>query len=383
MIDLKRVDNKEDNTTNKTNVEEDDNNELAHYELIMDPTKKLSNFCWNLNDYYWYGAPANLEQHWPINPNLTIKEQPYITSGFFKNSTGSVVEYLWFSSSGYLVFVERDVPLFISLENGNTPGGTIRKLLCLKAKNNQHPYNRPVKKSQTQQVSSKPFKAHIIIAKDIKKAYQFYLDNFLEKPERSPNPLIFKNNIWSTWVKFKMNINQDNLIVFAKNISANGFTKYGSIFEIDDKWEEFYGSAKFDINRFPNAKLMMNEIKKLGNFKTSVWLTPFFNPDSQLDPEDLDLMVKDVNSIRPLRLKWWDGENATVLDPTNPRSRRWFIKRIKKLLNEYNIDTFKADAGEISWLKTPFRLFLHDAGIYFIFIFVPFYFNKSISSNRF
>lgn len=151
----------------------------------MNSTRQLSNFCWNLtfeqNHYdkrhYWYGAPANLEQHWPIDSNLTIKEQPYITSGFFKNSTGSLVEYVWFSSTGYLVFVERDVPLFISLENG---------ILCLKAKYNEYPYDGIPEKNMAL------FKAHIIITKDVKQAYLYYLDNFVERPERSPNPSIYK-----------------------------------------------------------------------------------------------------------------------------------------------------------------------------------------------
>ena len=61
-------------------------------------------------------------------------------------------------------------------------------------------------------------------------------------------------------------------------------------------------------------------------------------------------------------MNWWNGRNATLLDLTNPRARRWYSKRIRKLLNEYDIDTFKADAGEIHWIQTPFKLFQQDAG---------------------
>lgn len=206
----------------------------------------------------------------------------------------------------------------------------------------------------------------MIVSNNVKQAYLYYLDNFVEKPaERSPNPSIYHTNIWSTWVKFKRNINQQNLLEFAKNISSYGFNKYGSIFEIDDLWESNYGSWKFDKVRFPDAKQMINEIKKLG-FNTSVWLTPFFNPEvfeNELDLEERDYMVKELNSRITKKLNWWNGKNATVLDPTNPRARRWFIKRLRKLLNEYNLDTFKADAGEISWLKSPFKLFNQEADL--------------------
>ena len=73
-------------------------------------------------------------------------------------------------------------------------------------------------------------------------------------------------------------------------------------------------------------------------------------------------MVKERNSKNMLRLEWWQGKNATCIDFTNPKSRNWFAKRIKNLLNEYNIDTFKADAGEISWFVKPFKLYSKDAG---------------------
>lgn len=213
------------------NATAEEEEELAHYELFMNSTKYYSNFCWNLtygrsHGIHWYGAPANLQQHWPIDPKLEIRDQPYITSHFFKNSTGSLVEYVWFSSSGYLVFVERNVPLYISLESG---------ILCLSAKNNAHPYGNPYgaqPSKKAQQFERAPFKAHIIVSRNIKDAYLYYLDNFVERPQRSPNPAIYSSNIWSTWVKFKRDINQQNLLEYAKNISASGFTKYGSIFEV-------------------------------------------------------------------------------------------------------------------------------------------------------
>lgn len=84
-ISLKKVQKNNLTTT-------DEEEELVHYELVMNSTKYLSNFCWNLTyqkGVHWYGAPANLKQTWPIDPKLEISERPYITSGFFKNSTGN------------------------------------------------------------------------------------------------------------------------------------------------------------------------------------------------------------------------------------------------------------------------------------------------------
>lgn len=202
-----------------------ENDHLAHYELLINSTKYLSNVCWNLtvdsdSMTRWYGAPAALKQNWPIDPETIISEIPYITTGFGTLSpkkTGSVVEYLWFSSTGYLVFVERDVPLFIELKD---------KMLCLSAKNTGYPYNQIIKKSSPRP----PFKAHIIISENVKMAYLYYLNNFVKRPERTPDPSIYSTTIWSTWAKFKTNITQKKLMEFAKNITTSGLTKYGAIF---------------------------------------------------------------------------------------------------------------------------------------------------------
>lgn len=43
------------------------------------------------------------------------------------------------------------------------------------------------------------------------------------------------------------------------------------------------------------------------------------------------------------------GEDAAVIDFTNPAAVEWWVSRLK-LLQELGIDSFKFDAGETSWL---------------------------------
>lgn len=43
------------------------------------------------------------------------------------------------------------------------------------------------------------------------------------------------------------------------------------------------------------------------------------------------------------------GLNASVIDFTNPKAVSWWVARLK-LLQEKGIDSFKFDAGEVSWL---------------------------------
>jgi hypothetical protein len=49
-----------------------------------------------------------------------------------------------------------------------------------------------------------------------------------------PDEWIIRHPIWTTWAKYKQDINDDIVVDFAKDIADHGFT--GQI-EIDDRWE--------------------------------------------------------------------------------------------------------------------------------------------------
>ena len=50
---------------------------------------------------------------------------------------------------------------------------------------------------------------------------------------------LFKKPIWTTWARFKVNINQTVIIDFAKDILSNNYPI--SQLEIDDKWTTEHG----------------------------------------------------------------------------------------------------------------------------------------------
>ena len=53
---------------------------------------------------------------------------------------------------------------------------------------------------------------------------------------------MMKSPIWSTWVKFKRDINQDKIVSFAEEIISRGFS--ASVMGIDDKWSSKYGEIR-------------------------------------------------------------------------------------------------------------------------------------------
>lgn len=83
-----------------------------------------------------------------------------------------------------------------------------------------------------------------------------------------------KYPIWSTWARYKNDVNHDVVLKFADEINDNGFPN--SQLEIDDLWEVCYGSQTVDEDRFPNMKNTVNALKGKG-FRVTIWTHPFIN----------------------------------------------------------------------------------------------------------
>jgi alpha-glucosidase (family GH31 glycosyl hydrolase) len=77
-------------------------------------------------------------------------------------------------------------------------------------------------------------------------------------------------------------------------------------------------------------------------------MVPFVTPDSLAfrTLNKMDCLIKN-NKSKAKMVEWWDGFSA-VIDFTNPKAIEWFKQKADCLINTYNIDGFKIDAGEIS-----------------------------------
>lgn len=80
--------------------------------------------------------------------------------------------------------------------------------------------------------------------------------------------------IWSTWARYKRDVDHDTVLKFADEIKNYGFPN--SQLEIDDLWETCYGSQTIDRDRFPNMKGTVEKLKEKG-FRVTIWSHPFIN----------------------------------------------------------------------------------------------------------
>lgn len=288
--------------------------------------------CFSFGEDFWYGGPENSKQYWPFN-NMTFTDYSYVTK---EDEAQAVAEPYWVTSSGYYVFVDRSVPLFIDSNHRQSNG------LCLIAKQ-KDPYLPRDELSLSYKVC-----AH----KNAREAHENAIKNDLGHPTDTPDERMIQYPIWSTWVRYKANINEDTVRSFAKEIVSNGFNN--SQFEIDDKWETCYGSGEFDTTRFVNMSKLSSDLKDMG-FRVTLWNHPFVNYDCPMYKvlKEKGYLVESQNGC--ILSHWWDGFGG-VVDFSNNEAAQWYINDRLSLMKENNIDSVKLDAGESSWLPqvSPF-----------------------------
>lgn len=200
---------------------------------------------------------------------------------------------------------------------------------------------------------------------NLKGAFGFASKNYFPAAGKMPDALLFEQPQYNTWIELIYNQNQKDILAYAHAIIDNGFPP--GVLMIDDNWQEAYGKWRFHPERFPSPKSMMKELHELG-FKVMLWVCPFVSPDTDVFrsaskqglflkyPKNQTVAGSPVSYFGNVAMiGWWNGYSA-LLDFSNPNAQEWFKKELQYLVDEYEVDGFKLDAGDAvfypSWLKS-------------------------------
>ncbi len=190
---------------------------------------------------------------------------------------------------------------------------------------------------------------------NLRSAYAFVSGKFFPPNGRMPDPLMFTEPQYNTWIELTYNQQEDRILEYARNIIANGYPP--GVLMIDDTWQENYGTWEFAPRRFSDPKGMMQKLHAMG-FKVMLWVCPFVSADSEnfryLARNGMLLLQNQhgkhvdwtQNTQRQAAIiPWWNGHSA-LLDLTNPKTQQWFNDRLDYLVKEYGVDGYKLDAGD-------------------------------------
>uniref|UniRef100_A0A7G3AJ38 Putative maltase glucoamylase n=1 Tax=Lutzomyia longipalpis TaxID=7200 RepID=A0A7G3AJ38_LUTLO len=282
------------------------------------------------NTLRWYGGPQQKYQYWPVE-KLVLSNYSYVTK---EADSAAIAERYWVNSEGAFIYLSDRAPLFIDQNS------MMENHLCFVA-SLALPYNP--------RALTYDFEYSIGVASDPRKAHMEAVHRFLGKPSGVPDRLMAARPIWSTWARYKRDVDEYVVMEFAKEIIDNRFTN--SQFELDDDWEICYGALTFSTVKFPNIRKTVQDLKSMG-FRVTLWIHPFINKGcNPWYSEALanGYFVLDHNGKEDTQ--WWNSEQgeAAYIDFTNPEAANWYTSRLHKLLEDTGIDSFKFDAGESSW----------------------------------
>ncbi|KAK3771714.1 hypothetical protein RRG08_035770 [Elysia crispata] len=293
--------------------------------------------CYDMLHASWYGAFEDRYQFWPMN-EMNINSSPYIVGEVFSRvEYGDVLEPLFVSSLGMGIHADVDSPLYLAINRKSS-----KNTLCLTGRiGDDTPYFS----------YDKPWLRYDLCrAKDISVLWKEMAKKYLPMPEGTPSEELVKAPIWSTWARYKSYINQSKALDFAREILQNNLSI--SQLEIDDDWTPHYGDLTFDKNKFPEPANMVNELLSKG-IRTTMWMHPFVNKDADNYGilSKMGYFVKDYNdSSQPASVDWWRGNDSGIIDFTNPQAVNWYLQQMESLKTNYNVTSFKFDAGELTYL---------------------------------
>jgi alpha-glucosidase (family GH31 glycosyl hydrolase) len=177
---------------------------------------------------------------------------------------------------------------------------------------------------------------------NLKTGYLKAMEKEFPFKEGTPDPELFKNPIYNTWIELLFNQNEKDILKYADGILENHMPP--GVLMIDDGWAEYYGNWNFHSGKFPNPADMIQKLHDKG-FKVMVWICPFISADTVMFRDALakDILIKDRSGDAYI-LRWWNGFSA-VLDMSNPKAADWLKSQLDEL-TRMGVDGFKLDAGD-------------------------------------
>lgn len=172
-----------------------------------------------------------------------------------------------------------------------------------------------------------------------------------------PDPLLFTAPQYNTWIELIYNQNEKDIRAYAEAIVSNGYPT--GVLMIDDNWQRSYGDWRFRADRFQDPKGMIRHLHD-GGFKVMMWICPFVTADTEnfrylaaegmlhLDPARTQEILWANTRNKAAVIRWWNGASA-MLDLSNPRAFSWLESEMDYLVEEYGVDGFKLDAGDMGF----------------------------------
>lgn len=181
--------------------------------------------------------------------------------------------------------------------------------------------------------------------KNLKGAYLAASKKYFPFTGELPDKLFFTAPQYNTWMELGTDQTTENILRYARGILENGLP--AGVLMIDGGWQEDYGVLEFHKGKIPDPAYLIYELHKLG-FKVMLWTSPIVSSAGVRYKflRNKGYLLKDKDGEIAIR-RWWSGYSA-MIDFTNPKAVKWMHEQLDNLVERYNVDGYKFDAGDAS-----------------------------------
>ncbi len=174
-------------------------------------------------------------------------------------------------------------------------------------------------------------------------AYRAVAARCFVQADRAPGEVCFSAPVYNSWIEVGFETTQQKVLEYARGLIDSGAQP--GILMIDDNWMVRYGLWRFDRERFPDPKAMVDELHGMG-FRVMLWVIPYAVASGHpyLELKDEKLFVMNVDGT-PKLTPWWNGTSC-LLDVSNPAAVKFLTSQLDELVRDFGIDGFKFDAGD-------------------------------------
>ena len=190
----------------------------------------------------------------------------------------------------------------------------------------------------------------------LKDAYLSACNSHFKFSGKVPPKRFFESAQYNTWMELDYNQNQEDILKYAHAIVDNGYEP--GVLMIDEGWHTRYGIWDWDYVKFPDPRAMIEELHALG-FKVMLWVVPLVTMDGQHFGMNYFSYLNHLKGAcgdkkyflrtdegKPAIIEWWNGFSA-ILNMCNPDDREFLDSKLRRLIDEFGVDGFKFDGGNI------------------------------------
>lgn len=193
----------------------------------------------------------------------------------------------------------------------------------------------------------------------LRDAYLAAADAFFPFEDKKLPKEFFYTAQFNTWMEFTYEPTQEKVLSYANEIVSNGYKP--GILIIDEGWSAGYGTWDFDFHKFPDPKCMIDILHKMG-FIVMLWIVPYVTADGRAYLDHVFPLTASLqgHKFRPrlcrtpngdvALVRWWNGISA-MFDLTSDEDRKYLTGRLDRLMENYGVDGFKFDGGNIASLR--------------------------------